>query len=263
MRRRRALLVLLAIAIITVWLVQPRYYLTESGGAQLLCDADHCYLFAGYGRAGWKGTNLRYIGELFVSALGGAVPPTHQRGETIVFILDKEGIQRRSFAGSLSPNYIYHGNLYVSYVTDAARHRSMRTLGRDIGQRGKDYFFGKWNGSNIEPVSAEEEKVVVTATDMWYVLKEKSAQDGVWRGNFEGWTWVHAIPPEHPVRVDLTSGDLVFTARSDQWPGEKSSLAVKTAQGNGTVLLSIDGSPRRITAVEYEQFFVGDTSVPR
>jgi hypothetical protein len=257
MTRKRLLAgsLLLLIAAAALWLLRTNYYLAENGGAQLLCNADQCYLFVSEGKNGWRKTGLQNIVDLFVSFLGGAVRPTDQRGESIVLEVDRHGIQRYSFPGELHPDKVYRGDLYVGFMEESARRRLLRTMGRDVRQG--DFVYGKWRGSNIEPINADEKKIVDTAEDSWYVLKAQSPQEGVWRGTFAGWTWVYFIPPDHPVRIDLQGGGLTFMAQyeeQDEGLGKR-LIAVQRDNGQKTVLWSIDESPRGVTAAEYSRTF--------
>ena len=260
--RRKVIVALVLVAAVlgAAWLVTPRYYLEEDGREELVCNRERCYLFASHVNDGWKVTGLGYIRDFFIAVLGGAVRPTNQRSDAVVFAVGNDGIQQYTLPGNFQLWAVYRGDLYASCVTEAARRRGLRTNGRDV--RPGDYVFGRWTGTLIEPVDEATQKLVHTAPDAWYVLKLQAPVDGLYRGTYEGWTWVYAIPPDRPVAVDLQSGTVTFIAtQENSGRDERRTVAVRTSDGKQRVIRAIDRSPRPIPREEFDRLFAGDTVI--
>jgi hypothetical protein len=243
-----------ALAALSVWLLKPRYYLAETAGSHLVCNSRECYLFIGQGKDGWKASGLRLIANYFVAMLRGANPPTDIRGETIVFAVRSQGVERYWFPGLLHPEKIYRDTLYVAHAKQVDRNDVFySSLGRVV--RPEDFSYGKWTGTGLEQVSAEKKKEVDRAQDALWSGKGESNEPGLWRREFEGWVWVDPLAPDHPVRINLESGSVTITTKGDLTNSQ--SIVLTTPGGQEQTLWTIQFRQHRVSQEEYRKAFAG------
>lgn len=253
--RKIALLVLpvITVSLASVWLVSTKYRLADAAGVRLVCNSRECYLFIEQGKLGWKANEIRLIANSFVAALGGANPPTDRRKESLVIAIRRSGVERYWFPGTLFPDRVYHGDLYVAHAKQADPSEFYRSLGRNV--RPEDYSYGSWTGTGLEPVSAAQKKEVVTAKDAVGIAEGDWTEPGLLRGSSDGWVWVYTFPFDRPVRFELDGGTITLTKKGNKTTTE--SIVLKTSDGREQTLWSVDYRQHRVSREEYERTFAG------
>jgi len=256
--RKEIVALWLLIAAATIWLFETRYTVRENAGAQVVCKSRECYLFIAQGKDGWKANGFRLIANHAVAMLGGANSPTDARAETLVLAVRANSVQRYWFPGSLSPDKIYRGQLYVRHVKQADVLKRNRNRGRVLNP--DDYAFGQWTGTTLDPINAAQKKEVDRAQDGLWANKGDSSEPGLWRGSLDGWVWIYSLPFDHPVRIDLADGPVTLTRKDSSLIPESytsESIILKTDDGHEQTLWTMNQRQHRVSRDEYVRAFGG------
>jgi hypothetical protein len=205
------------------------YYISDGAGGTLFWNGNTAYLFLNQDSLGYRMNYLQYMGQTLKEALGVGRPPSEKRYSSVVFTISSSDVNRYVLDGMrLSEYFVINGS-----VLSGDQNTGM---------------LWKWDENHFVRATAEDQRNLTKAGE--------SRVPGPDYDDLDGWhkrCCFFTRENEYSYLIKLDDATLSLRVKREHLD----DLSVDLVRSGGTnkPIWHLDGHPRKVSKVEYEQIF--------